>query len=113
MLAIAKEVVTSLKSTGVSAALVDLFWLRPYDRDLVHGMIQKTKKFVILDESYIHAGASGYLLNEIPANLLGKFLKTFALPPEPIHHGERYQILDHYHLDAKGITTEINRLFSN
>lgn len=107
MLPIAKQIAEALQTKGISVSIVDLFWLRPYDKDLVHALIEKTKQFVILDESYLHAGASGYLLNEIPSSLIGKFLKTFALPQEPIHHGERSQILDHYRLTAAQIVEDL------
>lgn len=107
MLPIAGQVAEILKTKGISVSVIDLFWLRPYDKDLVHTYIAKTKRFVILDESYLHAGASGYLLNEIPGSLIGKFLKTFALPLEPIHHGERNQILVHYRLTATQIAEDL------
>lgn len=110
MLPIAKQVAEILKTKGISVSVIDLFWLRPYDKDLVHSYITKTKQFVILDESYLHAGASGYLLNEIPNSLIGKFLKTFALPLEPIHHGERNQILEHYRLSASQIAEDLHSL---
>lgn len=110
MLPIAKQVAEILKKEGISVSVIDLFWLRPYDKDLVHSYITKTKQFVILDESYLHAGASGYLLNEIPNSLIGKFLKTFALPLEPIHHGERNQILEHYRLTASQIAEDLTLL---
>lgn len=108
MLPIAKQVALALQSKGYRVSVIDLFWLRPYDKDLVHTFIQKTKQFVILDESYLHSGASGYLLNEIPNNLIGKYLKTFALPLEPIQHGERNQILEHYRLTAAQIAEDLH-----
>lgn len=111
MLPIAKQVTKLLEEQGISVFLIDLFWLRPFDKDLLFRAIEATERFAILDESYIHAGASGFLLNEIPPTLLNKFLKTFALPSEPIHHGERNQILAYYQLDAEGISREINRLY--
>ncbi|TGL73707.1 1-deoxy-D-xylulose-5-phosphate synthase [Leptospira levettii] len=107
MLPIAKQVAEILQSKGITTTVIDLFWLRPYDSELVHKCIKATKQFVILDESYLHAGASGYLLNEIPNHLIGKFLKTFALPLEPIHHGERNQILEHYRLTASQIVDDL------
>lgn len=107
MLPIARAVSELLEKDGVSITLVDLFWLRPLDKNIIESLLDDVKKFVILDESYVHAGASGFLLNEIDSSYLSKFLKTFALPPEPIHHGERSQILNHYHLDPQSIAQTI------
>ncbi|MDF3818908.1 1-deoxy-D-xylulose-5-phosphate synthase [Leptospira sp. 96542] len=112
MLETAKSTAKELEGMGKSVTIIDLFWLRPYDKDLVHTQINKNNCFVIMDESYLHAGASGYLLNEIPAQYLSKFIKTFALPQEPIHHGERTQILEHYGLTGFSIAKELFLLLS-
>ncbi len=111
MLPIAKNVKTILEAAGLKVTLVDLFWLRPFDKNTIESLLTDVKRFTILDESYIHAGASGYLLNEISPKFLSKLIRTFALPPEPIHHGERSQILNHYHLDADSIAKTIKSSF--
>jgi 1-deoxy-D-xylulose-5-phosphate synthase len=107
MLPIAKEVQSILETSGLGVTLVDLFWLRPFDKQTIESLLAGVKRFAILDESYVHAGASGYLLNEISPSHLSKLIQTFALPPEPIHHGERNQILNHYKLDAISIAQTI------
>ncbi|MDZ4727338.1 MAG: 1-deoxy-D-xylulose-5-phosphate synthase [Leptospira sp.] len=111
MLPIAKEIKTILEKDGLQVGIIDIFWLRPFDKKTIESMLAEVTKFAILDESYVHAGASGFLLNEINPKYLSKFTKTFALPPEPIHHGERSQILEHYLLDAKSIAKTIKSQF--
>ncbi|GBF50716.1 1-deoxy-D-xylulose-5-phosphate synthase [Leptospira ryugenii] len=113
MLNLAKTSCEILKEKGIEVTLVDLFWLRPFDKSTIEALLDEVNHFVILDESYIHAGASGFLLNEISPKYLKKYLKTYALPPEPIHHGERSQILAHYKLDAKSIAEDIHLHLEN
>ncbi|MCZ8239142.1 MAG: 1-deoxy-D-xylulose-5-phosphate synthase [Leptospiraceae bacterium] len=96
-----------LEDAGKSVKLIDLFWLRPLDLNALEEELSGVKGFVILDESYVDMGASGYLLNHFQPKTLQKFLKTYALPPEPILHGERVQILKHYNLDPETITKSI------
>ncbi|TGN07115.1 1-deoxy-D-xylulose-5-phosphate synthase [Leptospira ilyithenensis] len=110
MLAISKQVKEKLEEAGKKVGLIDLFWLRPFDKGTIEQILGEVSRFAFIDESYVHSGASGYLLNEIDPKYLSKFLKTFALPLEPIHHGERSQVLAHYQLDPEGITKEIIRL---
>ncbi len=110
MLPIAKQVQKDLEAKGKKVGLIDLFWLRPFDKTTIERLLGDVGRFAILDESYVHSGASGYLLNEIHPKYLSKFLKTFALPAEPIHHGERSQVLSHYRLNPEGIVEEILRI---
>jgi 1-deoxy-D-xylulose-5-phosphate synthase len=110
ILPIAKDVKDKLESQGKSVQLIDLFWLRPLDIVALEKEMKKTKHFVIMDESYLDMGASGYLLNRFSPEVLSMFLKTFALPPKPIDHGERKEILAYYDLSPESISKEITDL---
>jgi 1-deoxy-D-xylulose-5-phosphate synthase len=107
ILSVSKEVTKLLEEKGITVQLIDLLWLRPLDLDALNQELAKVKNFLILDESYIDMGASGYLLNRISPKFLSKYIKTFALPPEPIHHGGRSEILKHYHLGSEEIVSDI------
>jgi 1-deoxy-D-xylulose-5-phosphate synthase len=113
MLSTAKSVREILEKTNISTALVDLFWLRPLDTEGLVNVISKTKHFVILDESYLDGGASGYVLNRVNPKYLNRFIKTFAFPPDIITHGEKNEIFKHYHLDENSIATEIISFLKN
>jgi 1-deoxy-D-xylulose-5-phosphate synthase len=104
MLSIAKEVSDKLDAQRISTTLIDLFWIKPLDKEALDREINATEKFVILDESYIDSGVTGYLLNKIDHTLLNRYIQTFAFPQEPILHGERDLIMKHYGLDAVSIT---------
>ncbi len=103
ILFLAKEVKEILETHSKKVKLIDILWLRPLDLESLIDELQEVKAFAILDESYIDMGASGYLLNRLPAEILSRFVRTFALPTEPIQHGERKQILHHYHLSSEEI----------
>ncbi len=96
-----------LEAQGLEVGVLDLFWLRPLDLETIHQVLNDTAQFVLIDESYLHSGFSGYFLNEVSPIYLSRFLKTFALPGEPIHHGERSQVLKKYKLDSESIAQEI------
>jgi len=107
ILPISIETKLLLENSGKSVKLIDLFWLRPLDLNSLEAELSTVKHFVILDESYVDMGASGYLLNHFQPKTLQKFLKTYALPAEPILHGDRLQILKHYKLDSDTIAESI------
>ncbi len=111
MLTLAKQVSLKLRDLQITTSLVDLRWIRPLDTQTIIKEISKTKKFIILDESYLDSGISGYILNRIPPILLNRYIKTYALPPEVIPHGEREQILEKYKITQDDIVNEVSRFF--
>lgn len=111
MVPISLKVKELLEKKNISSTIVDLLWIRPLDLATIHSEISNTKRFVILDESYLDSGASGYILNRIEPKYLNRFLKTYAFPPEPILHGERNEVLKYYELDEDGISNSIFELF--
>ncbi|MBM9576506.1 1-deoxy-D-xylulose-5-phosphate synthase [Leptospira sp. 201903070] len=107
MLDEAKKATEILESSGLSVTLIDLVWLRPLGTEALNEELSNVRQFAILDESYVDAGASGYLLNRIAPEQLSKYIKTFGFPPEPIHHGERKEIFQAYKLDAPSIAETV------
>jgi len=113
MLDTAKKTRDILEKSNVSTTIIDLLWIRPLDAEGLTSVISDTKHFVILDESYLDGGASGYVLNRINPRYLNRFIKTFAFPPDLITHGEKNEIFKHYHLDENSIATEIISFLKN
>ncbi|TGM60851.1 1-deoxy-D-xylulose-5-phosphate synthase [Leptospira adleri] len=107
MLDEAKKASEILETSGLSVTLIDLVWLRPLGTEALNEELSNVRHFAILDESYVDAGASGYLLNRISPEQLSKYIKTFGFPPEPIHHGERKEIFEAYGLDAPSIAETV------
>ncbi|WCL48725.1 1-deoxy-D-xylulose-5-phosphate synthase [Leptospira sp. GIMC2001] len=107
MLDISQKTRKLLEEKDKSVKLIDLFWLRPLDWEALESELGSVNKFIIMDESYRDMGASGYILNQLNPNTLNKFLKTIALPPEPILHGDRIEILDHYNISPEKIYSSI------
>ncbi|MCE9502011.1 MAG: 1-deoxy-D-xylulose-5-phosphate synthase, partial [Leptospira sp.] len=107
MLEFAIETAELLKTKKIECTVIDLVWIRPLDLETIEKEITLCNKFIILDESYLDAGVSGYLLTRLPANLLSRYIKTFAFPPESIPHGDRIKVLGKYGMDTAGISNQI------
>ncbi|MCP5501614.1 MAG: 1-deoxy-D-xylulose-5-phosphate synthase [Leptospiraceae bacterium] len=104
MLDVAKKVAEKLEASSIKAGILDLFWIRPLDMTTIKQALDKTRHFVILDESYLDGGVTGFFLTRLDAAYLAKYLKTFAFPQEIIVHGDRDNIFKHYGIDADSIS---------
>lgn len=109
MLETSLAVADRLEGHGISVGIIDLFCLRPLDLELLESELEDVDRFVILDESYLDAGASGYILQRLSGTVLSKFIKTFAFPDEPIHHGERKEVFEQYGLSPDTIVESIRK----
>ena len=107
---LALEIATGLNTKNISTEVIDLAWLRPLDTETLNKSIGKTKRFILLDESYFDSGFTGYLLSRIDHGVLNKYYKTYALPPEVIPHGERSEILKKYGLTSSHISPEVEKV---
>jgi 1-deoxy-D-xylulose-5-phosphate synthase len=101
-----------LKSSNLNfkISLIDLLWIQPLDLETLTKEIEISKKFIILEESYITSGASQHILGSIPTKYLEKLHKVYALPVEPILHGDRDNVLKHYRMDDQSILKDIENL---
>lgn len=104
------KISAELKNHDISVEVIDLAWLRPLDTETLNKSIKKTKNFIILDESYLDCGVSGYILNRLDRAVLSGYHKTYALPPEVIPHGERSEILKKYKITLEDITGDIKKI---
>ncbi|MCB1180223.1 MAG: 1-deoxy-D-xylulose-5-phosphate synthase, partial [Leptospiraceae bacterium] len=111
MLGLANQISQDLEKYNIAVTLIDLKWLRPLDTETLNKEISKTKKFIIMDESYLDGGASGYILNRLKPELLNRYLKTIAFPAEIIPHGERNEILSHYKMTSEDIIKDMEEYF--
>jgi 1-deoxy-D-xylulose-5-phosphate synthase len=106
-LGLAQKIEEDLEKLGIHSTILDLAWVRPLDLETLNSEISHTKNFIILDESYIDSGVTGYILPKLERRLLSGYLKTYALPPEIIPHGDRNEILNKYNLTPNAISQEI------
>lgn len=107
---LALKIEKELSHSGIRATIINLAWVRPLDLVTLNEQIKQTKNFIILDESYIDSGVTGFILPKLDRNLLSGYFKTYALPPEIIPHGERSEILNKYNLTPTAISNEIVNL---
>ena len=92
----------ALREKGISARVLDLSWIKPFDREAVLRAARETGRILTVEE-HSRFGGLGALVTEaisehpVPVRILG-------IPDENVIHGTSPEIFHHYGLDADGIT---------
>lgn len=91
-----------LQKQGVSATVLDMYCVKPLDRDAVIHAAENAKVVLTVEE---HAPFGG--LGSMAAQVIGencpKFIKNLSLPDAPVITGTSKEVFDFYGLNAKGI----------
>ncbi len=91
----------ALREKGFSARVLDLSWIKPFDREAVLRAARETGRILTVEE-HSRFGGLGALVTEavsehpVPVRILG-------IPDENVIHGTSPEIFHHYGLDADGI----------
>lgn len=91
-----------LKERGIFATVLDMYCVKPLDKDAVLKAAEKTRLIVTVEE---HApfGGLGAMVSQVVAAGCPKKVINLALPDAPVITGNSKQVFDHYGLNAEGI----------
>ena len=100
------EAARALKSDGISAAVVDMYCVKPVDREAVLRVASKASLIVTVEE---HApfGGLGSMVSQIVAAECPKRVINLALPDVPVITGNSQEVFDTYGLNAEGIANTV------
>jgi 1-deoxy-D-xylulose-5-phosphate synthase len=102
----AQEAAASLAAEGIEAAVVNVRFVKPLDRDLLLDLARRVGKIVTIEENVLAGGfGSGVLELLAEAGLGATPVRRLGIPDEFITHGARSLLLTHYGLDAAGIAS--------
>ena len=93
-----------LKTKNIDAEVLNLRFIKPFDKELIINSVNKTKSLVIIDEAAVFASYAVNIYNILPKNL-DVMVKT--LPDEFIKQGSIEELLKENQLDADSIAAEI------
>ena len=94
-----------LREQGVTARVLDMSWLKPFDEEAVRKAARETGRIVTVEE-HSRFGGLGALVCEtlsetpVPVRILG-------IPDENVVHGSNTEIFHYYGLDADGIVNAV------
>ena len=91
-----------LEGKGVSARVIDMYCVKPLDREAVLQAARETKAIVTAEEHSLYGGM-GSMVSQVVGESHPIPVKNLALPDEPAIAGKSAEVFAHYGLDAKGI----------
>lgn len=100
------EAAKLLEGKGISAAVVDMYCVKPLDKDIVVKVSEKVK-LVITVEEHSPFGGLGSMVSQVVGNKCPKRVINLSLPDSPVITGTSPEVFDYYGLNAKGIAAKI------
>ena len=88
-----------LAGEGISARVIDMYCVKPLDKEAVLQAARETKAIVTAEEHSIYGGM-GSMVSQVVGESHPIPVKNLALPDEPAIAGKSAEVFAHYGLDA-------------
>lgn len=98
----AVDAATLLKAEGISATVLDMYCVKPLDREAVVKAAQNAK-VVITVEEHAPFGGLGSMVCQVICSECPKKVVNLALPDAPVITGTSKEVFNYYGLNAEGI----------
>lgn len=94
-----------LAAKGIGAAVLDMYCVKPLDKQAILTYAQQAKAVVTVEE---HApfGGLGSMVSQLVASECPRKVVNLSLPDAPVITGTSQQVFDHYSLNAAGIAAK-------
>lgn len=104
----AKDAALLLHEKGISAAVLDMYCVKPLD---AQGLLDaaKGKKLVVTVEEHAPFGGLGSMVSRVIGANDPKKVINIALPDAPVITGTSKQVFDHYGMNAQGIADRVEK----
>lgn len=105
----AKEAAELLRAQGVSATVLDMYCVKPLDREAILRYAPKVKLVVSVEE---HApfGGLGSMVAQVVGENCPRTCVTLSLPDEPVITGTSAEVFAYYGLTGEGIARTVKGL---
>lgn len=98
-----------LAEQGISARVLDMYCVKPLDRDAVEKAARETHAIVTVEEHSL-LGGMGSMVSQVVGEICPVKVKNLALPDEPAIAGKSSEVFHHYGLDAQGIVQAVREV---
>lgn len=90
-----------LKEQGISVRVLDMSWIKPFDKEAVLKAAKETKKIITVEEHSMFGGLGAMITETLSENPVP--VRIIGIPDENAIHGSNKEIFHHYGMDAEGI----------
>lgn len=111
MVKAALDAVVELKKKGIRAALLDMYCVKPIDKE---ALIQAagTVKAVLTIEEHVPFGGLGSMVSQVVGSNCPRKVYNMTLPDTPVITGTSQEVFDHYELNTQGIVKKAMELLN-
>lgn len=95
-----------LKEEGIHAAVVDMYCIKPLDRDAIVKAAEHAK-LVITVEEHAPFGGLGSMVSQVVGRTCPRKVINLSLPDTPVITGTAREVFDYYGLNEKGIVKTV------
>ena len=105
----AKDAAKLLEQEGIYVRVLDMYCVKPLDREAVIETAKNVKAVVTVEE---HApfGGLGSMVAQVVGEHCPKKVVNLSLPDAPVITGTSKEVFDHYGLNAEGITAKVREI---
>ena len=105
----AKDAAKLLSEQGISATVLDMYCVKPLDKQAIVKAAQHAKAVLTIEE---HApfGGLGSMVSQVVGEECPRKVVNLALPDAPVITGTSKEVFDHYGLNAEGIARKAAEL---
>ena len=98
-----------LEEKGISAAVVDMYCVKPLDKEAIIKAAQNVKAVITVEEHAPYGGL-GSMVSQVVGSECPKKTVNLALPDAPVITGTSKEVFDYYGLNAEGIAAKAMEL---
>ncbi|WP_027396110.1 transketolase family protein [Anaerovibrio lipolyticus] len=102
----AKAAAEELAGKGISTRVLDMYCIKPIDKDAIIKAAKETKLIVTVEEHTMYGGMGSMVAQITAANAPVKVI-NLTLPDAPVVTGKSREIFKYYGLDAEGIVKTV------
>lgn len=102
----AVDAAAKLKEQGVKAAVLDMYCVKPLDKEAIIEAAKRVKAVITVEEHAPFGGLGSMVSQVISAEYPRKVI-NMALPDTPVITGNSKEVFDYYGLNAEGITKKV------
>lgn len=95
-----------LKKDGISAKVVDMYCVKPLDKETIIDTAKDAKLVVTVEEHSPFGGLGSMAAQVVGANCPRKVI-NIALPDEPVVTGTSREVFEYYHMTGEGIADRV------
>lgn len=108
----AKDAAEILKEKGISAAVVDMYCVKPLDEEAVIKAAQGANAVITVEEHAPYGGL-GSMVSQVVARECPRKVINLSLPDAPVITGTSKEVFDYYGLNAEGIAKAARELLQD